>query len=854
MWPSMEDANLSVRDPKDSRDDISEAVRVCWNDASPEKVAELYARWPVPGQLALRSPFETLTDLRRSGVDIKGLEVDRVQWSQQIELLFAGDVALRRNDTAAAVDAFSALAAVQRESQHPLPTIDAEIGLGDAARHDGDVRGADSHYRRALSLARRCKARYAEIRAGLSLGYIQLQEISVQSAQESFRRAEHVAAQGDWRLERANALVGLGECDTRLREVVTAHHHLLEAFSIFDSLRSKEGIGNACYQLGDACRRSKWPDDARGWFQQALAVLDAEEHPIGRVNALDGLAEVEAMLNDLPQARRLYGEAARISLSRGYGRGFAHALQGLGNVECAAGTSAVALRRYSRARELYQKLGLPTAEADACTGIARAADMLDETELELLARADAVNAIETVRSQQVRDVDQEEYLRRLGHHYSLALTAAIRHGDLDLFIATFEALSGRRLAGLASMNPDAGANNKARLVAQLARMSTDQRFAPTDPDPEKEFRRRLGAAALKRVLPGLARDAFDDATAAAYMRFDMGAARGLWARTISRHQNLLLLAESHDNSRIFWLAIFGRGASPHGGMLDVPADALTLLSQLHQQGLSREARLTDLAPLRQLLPNEVLELLPDSGEITIVPAGRLWAVPWPAVLTEVGRGSLVLGERFAITQSPTLTMLDAPSRQVGPSGSIAWWRSAGVMHHRFEAFRGLSDSHTAFSLTTGAQARAALLNGTHNLFVLITHGRPMPEMVHSLDLDDGLPLTPADFLDATPPRRLALIACWGAGVPGRRRSDPLSIATMAIVRGSQEVMATTSELIDDPVATRFVNNVLHASLSVSFAQAVHASTLRFLARPEYREGPVARWAPLICLNVRNEHG
>lgn len=827
---------------------------MCWNDVSPERVAQFYASWPVPGQLALRSPFETLTDLRHSGLAIGDLKVDRAQWSQQIDLLSAGDLALRRNDTPAAVDAFSLLATLHRQGQHPLPTIDAEIGLGDAARQIGDIHGADNHYRRALSLARRYKARYAEIRAGLSLGYVQLQTISVRSAQESFRHAERIAAQGDWRLERANALVALGECDTRTGDILSAHHHLLEALLIFNSLKSKEGIGNACHQLGDACRRSMWPEDALGWFQQALAVLTADEHVIGRVNALDGLAEVKTMLGNLPQAQRLYGEAARLSLSGRYERGFAHALQGLGNVAFAAGRSVVALGRYSRARELYQKLGLPTSEADACTGIARAADTLGETELELLARADAVKAIETARSNQVRDVDQEEYLRRLGHHYSLALTAAIRHGDLDLFIATFEALAGRRLAGLASMNPDVGANSRARLVAQLARRSSEPRFVPTDEDPERAFHRRLGAAALRSALPGLARDAFDDATAAAYKRFDLSDARGLWTRSGSRHQNLLLLTESHDNSRIFWLAAFGPEASPHGGIIDVPADALTLLDQLHQRGLSPEARLNDLAPLRQFLPSKVLELLPDSGEITIVPAGRLWSVPWPAVMTETRLGSLVFGERFAITQSPTLTMLDAPPQQFRPSESIAWWRSAGVMHHQVEAFRGLSDPHTATSLTTGAQARAALLNGTHSLFVLITHGRPMPEMVHSLDLDDGLPLTPADLLDATPPRRLALIACWGAGVPGRRRSDPLSIATMAIVRGSQEVLATTSELIDDPVATRFVNNVLHASLSLSFAQALHASTVRFLARPEYRQGPVARWAPLICLDVRYEHG
>lgn len=853
MPPNMDNVNLDVSDSNVLRGDISEALRECWNNPTATNVAEFYAQWPIPGQLSFRSPFETLVDLRHSGLDNRDFPVDKIQWLQQIKCFSDGDAALQRNDISTATSAFTALATTYRDGQHPLPLIDSEIGLGDAARQNGDVPSADRHYRKALSDARRYKVRYAEFRAGLSLGYIQLQEISVQSAQESFRYAEELAADSDWRLERANALVALGECDTRLREIVAAHHHLLTALAIFGSLGSEEGVGNACYHLGDACRRSVWLNDAQGWFQQALAVLDAGRQPVGRTNALDGMAEVEAMRNNLPKARRLFGEAARTSLSTGYIRGFAHALQGLGDVACAARTPSIALGLYARAKELYQELGLSNSEADACTGVARAADMLGETELELLARTEAVNAIETMRIKQVRDADQEEYLRRHGHHYSLALIAAIRHGDLGLFLATFEALAGRRLAGLTSIPRNMSAVKKTQITAQLARMSTEPWVPPTDADPERTFRRRLGAVALRIALPGQARDAFDDIAAAAYIRFDLKTANELWTRTISRHENLLLLVEGHDNSRIFWLAAFGQGASPQGGVFDVPTETLKMLDQLHKQGLPAKALLTDLSPLRQLLPSQVYDLLPDSGDLTIVPSGRLWAVPWPAVMTKIDQRNQLLGERFAMTHSPTLTMLDSPSREDGSSESIAWWRSAGVRYHQMEALRHVSGKYAAACLETGAQARTAVLEGRHNLLVLITHGRPMPEMVHSFDLDDGMPLTPADFLNATPPHRLALIACWGAGVPGRRRSDPLSIATMAIIRGSSEVIATTSELVDDILSSRFVNNVLHASLETSFARALHSTTLRTLASADYREGPVARWAPLICLHGRNEH-
>lgn len=857
---------------------LSEALRQCWANPTPAAVGECYRRWPVPGLPALRTRFETLADLQTCGIAADGLALGPEQWQQQIRLATAGDEALVRHDLAAARAAFDALAGSHRSGQHPLPLIEAETGRGDAARQRGDVATAQRHYAEALTLARRVGARYAEIRTCTSVGYLQLRDIGVRSARASFQRAEQVALEGGWRLERANALVGLGECDARQRRVVGAHRHLLEALEVFRSLGSSQGIANALIGLGDACRMVAWWEDAYGWFTQAMRNPSLENpqvtgHPmpeltpgvLARINVLDGLAEAEIRLGHSVSARRHLGDAARTSLAADYRAGFAHALQGLGNAALVSGNVRAALAHYGRAREAYDYLDLPTGVADASAGVARAADALGEVGLELLAREDAVRAIETARSRQVRDVDQEEYLGRHGHHYSLALTAAIRHGDIDLFVSTFEALAGRRLAGLRDAALDPEGVRYAQLVAQVAQASAmphvDRVDSPSDPDPDKERRRHLGRLALGAASPGLARAAFDDVAAGAYATFDRVDAAGLWDRVASRHSNVVLMCESHDRSRLFWLAASERSAAPHGGILDLPRDTLDLIDALHRSGLPSTMGLSELRPLDRLIPAELRQILPADGDLVLVPAGRLWSLPWPALSS--GEDGRLLGERFALTHSPTLTLVDqfragsgtAPpcaGREAAPRVA-SWWRSHGVSRHTVEAFTGAHPHYSFLQFASGDQARRALLSGEADLLALVTHGRPMPEMVHTLDLDEAIPITPADLLAASPPRRLALIACWGAGTPGRRRSDPLSVATMALLRGSEEVLATTSELLDDAVASRFVNQVLFRSLSQPFSDALRASTIGLLANPHYRRGPVARWAPLISLGHRRLH-
>ena len=125
----------------------------------------------------------------------------------------------------------------------------------------------------------------------------------------------------------------------------------------------------------------------------------------------------------------------------------------------------------------------------------------------------------------------------------------------------------------------------------------------------------------------------------------------------------------------------------------------------------------------------------------------------------------------------------------------------------------------------------------------------MPGIVHYLELAPRVLLTPAALLDARTPDQLVLAACWGAHAPGAADSDPLTLATIALTRGSRAVLATTSELADDPPASRFLNGVLHRLPSSAMPAALREMTRRFLADPRHRDGYLSRWAPLITVGT-----
>ncbi|NEA24643.1 hypothetical protein, partial [Actinomadura bangladeshensis] len=147
--------------------------------------------------------------------------------------------------------------------------------------------------------------------------------------------------------------------------------------------------------------------------------------------------------------------------------------------------------------------------------------------------------------------------------------------------------------------------------------------------------------------------------------------------------------------------------------------------------------------------------------------------------------------------------------------------------------------------------RAALLEGGPDLLAVVAHGRHNGGAVY-LELAPGEVLPLADMLAARPPRRLALVCCWGGAPPGDIPADPVSFGLVALLRGSHEVLSCLDELADTAEATMLVNRILHRLDRLPLPEAVRDASENLFKHPALRTQALYHWAPLVCLGAYTE--
>ena len=766
----------------------------------------------------------------------------RTTWLRQVDLTVEADAALVSNDLERARSALSELRDSVAHGRHPLPLVDSLVGFGDAARQADELETAIGYLNDAMAMADRCGYRFGRARALVSLGYVTMQVRSLAEAGDLFEQAELLCRELDERMYLANALTGLGEVQSRLRNDGRAIAALEEALGICESIRAHGGIVNAAQHLGDLHRRRGRFEPAFATLSRALEVAQQSGPWIGVVNAADGLGEVSIGLGDLDGAVRSYARSYEMSDKAGYIRGQAHALNGLGRCAYMERDWANATDFHSRALTRYQELGDLPSSSNALDGLARVAEAMEDWPLAVRCRLAAVDAIEEMRAAQDRHDYQVEYRNRFDAVYSWGMRAALKAKDVAAFVAVFEGIAGRRLAGLVSGVSDSATVGNAQLMSSLTARAHDRPSDGADlrgqPRAER-LARLLGRHALRQTLPGIAEKALDDVAAALYRPFDPESAVGLIERVTGRGDVLLVCEIPGNGGEIAWVRTHHRGTAIDLGVVAPQRQALALITALAESGLPADATASHLDPLGDLLPPQAFAVDGDTRDalLTIVPLGSLWAVPWSALRVDDRE---VLGERFALGVVPSVSIADhlANGRIALPT-TVAHWRSPKIIHHTIQAF--VDDRRIT------SEALSALTTARHDLVVVAGHGRPIKGIGHYLELDHDIQLEPAAFLNANTPKQLVLLACWGANTPGRPASDPLTLATLALTSGTTHVAATVSELADDPIATRFVNNFLHRLPAQPMPIALRDETRRHLSRESNRIGLLARWAPLITL-------
>ena len=357
----------------------------------------------------------------------------------------------------------------------------------------------------------------------------------------------------------------------------------------------------------------------------------------------------------------------------------------------------------------------------------------------------------------------------------------------------------------------------------------------------------VGAAGLRAGLAAPAREALEEAVSSLYQPFDPAAAPTLLRESAAGAHLLLLAPMPGVDNEVAWL-----WRNPDGEVrVDVQQldpEAVELLGRLGRRGMDRAALPADVVTLTQLLPEGLGDAVERADDgLVIVALGELWSVPWPAVPLLGGR---LLGETARLAIAPSLTVYERiarrpPRRQATDILQVACWRSQEVDFHDLEVFD--DPPWRRRNLVAPWAAREAVTSGLDDLVVVAGHGLSLNGTGHYLELAPGEPLTPADFLGATAPEQLVLIACWGAATPASGSSDPLTLGTMALASGARQVAATVAELGDNLQATRFVELMLEALPEHSMSAALRDATAAFLEDPRARDGPLLNWAPLLTI-------
>ncbi|MGI5191688.1 CHAT domain-containing protein [Promicromonospora sp. CA-289599] len=801
---------------------LSRTIHAAWCMLPSEDATRLLDDVHAPEALALRQRYFVIKDAVSLPENAGSFRMPFDLWYEQVREYNLADVALRAHQLDDAHQHFERLALLQRPGDFPAAAVEARVGQAGALAAAGKLRPAAEVFAEAIDLARSAGYAHAKVRALIFVGHIQLSDGGLDEAVTTFHEAARTAHERGWQLDEANAAIGLSTA-LRQRDLhdPEAAASIMGAMALMERINSREGLLNARLEFGELLRMQGRDDEAIDQLTIAADEARNLERPVQLAKILDAVGSAALNAERFDEAERWFRDAAEAApqdspLER------ANPSYNLGKLLRWTGAPEEGLTAFTAARDGYVAAANLWMAATAESGIADCLEQLDDVQAALGHRLDALRMIETGRAGQLGHRSQSDYANRQGQLYGKALQTATNADSAPAFVAAFESLSGRRLAGI------------------LEEGTTDDTLLRADVIAARKHTALLAAVAVDLGDPR-DEDRFDDIVARIYSPFDPNHGQDLIdSLELADGDTIVTVSLLPRTDHIAW-AVFSGSSTITLGDHPISAEAAALIRDLHARGLDPKAELESLAPLGELFAHGLADVLPADGRrISLVPSGETWAVPWSAV--PLADGSR-FGARWPFTVAPSLTALAYARKTPRPDlpRHGAWWRAPDVASH-------WADGASFTPLPDAATARVCLLSGTTDLVVTVTHGRIHATDVHYLALDDEVRVTPRDLQDATPARLLAMIACFGAVVPDAGGGDPLTLPVMALVRGSRHVLATTSELLRDQSA-EYVNFVLAELRSRPAPEAVHEMVRRWLRRGRFENRPAAAWAPLLVVGA-----
>lgn len=807
----------------------SDTLFEAWTTPDVGRRSALTRDLAVPGEVALRARLHFLRGLSTNGrVPVQTLS--RADWDSVIAAESRGDSLLAQGSALAGA-CFQDLLALD-DPWPDLVGVHALIGLADVARLKEDVEASGAYYAQAIARAREAGHEFGELRALVARGYLTMAHLSVSDALALFDEGVRIADSIGERLYLANALLGRAEAKDRLRRG-SAQDDAVAAYSLFKRLRSAIGCGNAAERLASFRRAAGDLDGSGTYLREAAQWQQKSGDRVGSCNTLDRLGDVELSRGRPHDAARAFGTARELAARIPYPRGVVNADLGLAQCLLARGEWSKARSAFETVLEAQKPLNDLASIMKGFDGLAICAGQLAGPAGETAVRVTAVQELERLRAESGSAVVQKEYRIRFTEVYGAALRSAIRAQDSSSALYILECAAGRTLSGLMSRPEQVGdaPGQFWREAAALADQRLSGRWTPDTPqDRRQRLVRLLGANAILGTSREQVSDQLAEVAASFFLPLSLGEVEELIDDVPAQAWCVVVALDLHAGDE---LAVYAR--DPHGATW-VHTHPITA----HMRDWLTGGQSGAIEFGRAVLPEALREAA--DVDLLVVPIGEAWRIPWAALPVS---DTTVLGEHARITVTPSLTMHRVLGRRTprGTAGRRCLWRNPTLLHMRFDNWDGMDQLGNSDELIQKLQ------DPTAEVVAIVAHGRGHGANAY-LELDIAKPLPMTSLLDTGIAGRVALIACKSAVQRDEMPAydDPLTFATLALVAGADEVLATCSDLADSPQATMFVRSVL-GNRGASFAAAVQQSTKILLSSSVVREGSVLHWAPLITVGV-----
>jgi CHAT domain-containing protein/tetratricopeptide (TPR) repeat protein len=259
--------------------------------------------------------------------------------------------------------------ATGRQVKHQQLKSRALMGIGTVYSRQGNHAQAREHYQRSLKLAEEAGYKTGIGATLMNIGVTYARQGAYGEALEYYQRALKIAEETGDKIGVAITLINIGGIHKRHGSYDEAFQHIQRALRMREALGDKRGIAVALNDLGDVYAAQGLYGKAIQYFQRALKMREEIADKRGIAVTFSNIGNVYAKQGFYREAVTYHQNALRLMEEIGYKIGIAYTLSNIGNALGRQGSYPEALEYHERALKITEELNAKARRGEVLNSI-----------------------------------------------------------------------------------------------------------------------------------------------------------------------------------------------------------------------------------------------------------------------------------------------------------------------------------------------------------------------------------------------------------------------------------------------------------------------------------------------------